>query len=764
MIDGGRLERRPDVSARRLLWGVGAVLAAMLLATAALQARLDGLMGQAGALTDNNITWSFFQLETELHGLQDALGAAVADGAAPTPEALERLRERYEIFVSRIALVDPQHVHAPIPDTPRHLQTLQALQAFVREADPVLDAQRAAPPTPQALQALRQHAAQLAAPVHELSRLASHFTVERAEQRDAALREHQRHTLALTLVQGLAALGFAALLVRQLRAAARRQDELAELAGRLDAARAAAQVAHQGKRLFLANMSHELRTPFNGVLGMLDLLDDHRLDDGQRRALRTARDSTEQLLALLNDILDMSRLEDGQITLHPAPVELRALLASVHTAMRPAAEAKGLGLALQVAEDTPPLVLADATRLRQVLLKLLSNAIKFTEAGDVRLQVGPAAPRTGDAAAPADGGWLAFRVRDTGIAPSARALLFERFAQGDDSVTRAHGGAGVGLRIARGLARLMGGDIHVVSEPGVGSEFSLELPLPAVDAVAIGAPAVPARAAHRRLARPLDVLVAEDHAVNRQYIGLLLERAGHRVRFAADGAAAVAEAQRALPDLVLMDLHMPVLDGIGAIRALRSGPAPAGRVRIVAVTADADAATRARAVDAGADAHLTKPFRPGELEAALLELFGEDGPAPPDPAARAAPAPARSPAGPELLDVRALGELCGLITLDGVRPLLDGFFADEARAYADLLDGLERADRAALPTLAHRFKGSAQLLGCAALAAHASAIEQRCAGWGADEAAQAASALRRQWADTHTLCRRLGLLGGGANP
>ena len=304
----------------------------------------------------------------------------------------------------------------------------------------------------------------------------------------------------------------------------------------------------------------------------------------------------------------MTRLEAGTLSVGSEPVELRRLVADAARLMHAQAGAKGLALQVHVDAAVPERVLQDATRVRQVLYNLLSNAIKFTDHGIVRLEVQRSAVQGQDE--------LVFAVIDSGIGidETTRGRLFQRFSQGDDSRVRRHGGTGLGLEISRNLARLMGGDLTVQSSPGHGSRFELQLPL----RLAEGAATAPAAAAEPAAApaRALRVLAAEDNAVNREVLAAMIEVDGHQITFAENGLQAVQamQAMRTPPfDLVLMDLHMPELDGIGAARAIRALGGPAAKVPIVALTADAFSETRARCLDAGMNDFLSKPVGLAEL-------------------------------------------------------------------------------------------------------------------------------------------------------
>jgi signal transduction histidine kinase/ActR/RegA family two-component response regulator len=606
---------KPWVSKRGPLIGAAALLLMLALAAVAwVQVRQHRLLSETVRYQDEYLQISLTQLQAEYLRLRNALQETVLR----QPPDREALQMRYDIFVSRVDLLDAGRSARLVASMSAYSEVVNALQAFVARADRLLGPQAPGAPTAQSLRDLEREMAALDAPIQALVLEASHGVSTRVGERYDALRQHNLTAIALTVLLSLSSLGFALLALTQLRRLDQRRQALETLASELRGARAVAESASQAKTNFLANMSHELRTPFQGLLGMLQLFDNDRLEPAQRHQLRVARDSAQHLLAILNDVLDISRLEAGTLRLQSQPVDLKRMVADVRALMSAPAAQKGLGLQFQVDAGVPAQVALDDTRVRQVLFNLLSNAIKFTERGGVVLDV-VARDRQ-----------LVFGVADTGIGMDERTLprLFQRFSQGDDSTSRRYGGTGLGLEISRSLARLMGGDITVESTPGVGSRFELWLPLQEVAAPPReAAPTAPAATASNALRR-LRLLVAEDNEVNRTVLAAMIEREGHDWHFAHDGRAAVQAAQAQDYDLVLMDLHMPEMDGIDATRAIRALPGDKAQVPIVALTADAFADTRTRCLEAGMNDFLSKPVSVAEL-ARLLATYG-------DPSAQAA--------------------------------------------------------------------------------------------------------------------------------
>ncbi len=510
-------------------------------------------------------------------------------------------------------------------------------------------------------------------------------------------------------------------------------------------AKRAAEAASLSKSAFLANMSHEIRTPLNAVLGVTHLLADSTLDADQRALLDKAQTAGRALLGIVNDVLDLAKIEAGEMHLSDQPFALREVLREVESVYAVQADDKGLALTLQIDESLPPALMGDAPRLRQVMANLVGNALKFTHAGGVVIS----AMLQGSAAAPR----LRLAVQDSGIGitPEQRARLFQPFSQADETTTRRFGGTGLGLSIVRRLVELMQGTVHVQSEPGQGSEFSIELPLRAADPARL--PAIASASLPVQGLAGLRVLLVDDSDVNLEIARRMIEREGARVHTCSDGAQALAWLYRspAAVDVVLMDVQMPVMDGLQATRRLR-GDTTFARLPVIALTAGALSDERQRALDAGFDDFVAKPIDPPELYEVLRRARAARQPAAATPAALfASPGcaerqevlpialPTDWPHVPGVDAVSAHRQLGGDVVL--FRRVLNRLLAERGD-WADLLPAAPQqwgAEQAAdWCARAHRLRGSAAMVGAHALSRAATDLERALAtpvnkapGWAA---------------------------------
>ena len=587
------------------LFVITAVMAAAMLVLLAFELIQRQVLLEQNAVRVDSLTAPAFILDNEFQRFQHALELHLYTQQRVSKDNLQM---RLDLLTSKVDWVRESLGSAFIFKDPQNMATLDMMQTYVQRAQQVLAQE---PSQLHELSMLLNDMQAFTSKNHPMSYSADLFASLMLEQQNTELLSQNQQITWLTLAQLVLLMTAAFGLLKRHRSQQREQTALTALNDQLRQAQSDTGAASRGKSLFLANMSHELRTPFNGIVGILNILGTTPLSSQQADLVKTVNDSAGHFLKLLNDILDMSALESGKISLQSEAVDLRALMMNAEAIMRPLAIQKGLSFQVPDLPAEPVWVKSDATRLRQILLNLLNNAFKFTEQGQVSLHFRQSTDEKSLR-------FFEFSICDTGIGLDETSLgkLFQRFYQVDSGLSRKFSGVGLGLEISLSLARLLGGDIQVQSQPGQGSNFTVRLPLVSHQPHTVEA-APPSPPLSTTDNEKLRILVAEDHPVNQKFLAFLLQRLGHQATFCENGEIALQTLDKEDFDVVLMDIHMPVMDGLTATRTIRSRSCRKARIPIIALTADVFKEARESAAAAGVNAFIPKPVQLQELQNAL---------------------------------------------------------------------------------------------------------------------------------------------------
>lgn len=672
----GPIKTRRMVS-RRVGAGIivlSALSAFLLVATVGLFAGLQERQEYVARSVREDAIWAAFQADREAARLVEA---TLGEGN----RAVDEVILHFDLLYSRIGLLGSGKYAITFEGASGIADNALSVTEGVLALTPVVDALIANPTLfPSQRQTILAEARAIQAATGNLLISANAaINAMRVGERQAALAVYWRIGAAVTALT-LVLVMIVVLLAAQLIHIARTGREIELLSRRNERIAKKAQAANRAKSDFLATMSHEIRTPLNGIIGMADILEASDLSIEQKANLTVIRQSGDILLDVINDILDYSKLEAGAMTVEPHSFSMPEMMDSIRTMMEPRAYHAGIAIHFDYPEVT---LTSDAGRLRQILINFTSNALKFTASGQV------------DVRAVLRGDRLICSVRDTGpgITEADMARLFREFSQLDSSSTRAHGGTGLGLAISKRLAEALGGEVGVTSEPGLGSTFWVDLPVTEVRQLTW----IVAEETTRNVNKCTgDVLVVDDNAINRKVGGGLLERMGYRVAFAENGAAALDAMARTAYRFVLMDMQMPVMDGIEATKRAR---AKGHAAPIIGLSANAFDSDRDACLSAGMDEFIAKPITREKLAAAFSAVTP------------------LTPAGPSLGQID-LTYQASLIEELG-KPVFDELVQRFARDAETLLAQASRSaaseDVEALDHALHTLKGAALTLGFRAL-------------------------------------------------